>query len=156
MRNTFRDFFLFTFLESLVSHQREALEGNHLQLLVLSAEPLSYSSLVAVAELELLVNEAVLLEELGHAALGNVLNHLCGKAGSLLSRNSGDDFLCLGNVLGCDPALGHVALHVVFAVHVGRVDAGLLQGVVNSLAHLLFLGLLNSHLVLLVEDALRH
>ena len=59
----------------LLSNEREALESNDLQLLVLLGEPLGYSSLVAVAELELLVNEAVLLQELLHTTLGDVLNH---------------------------------------------------------------------------------
>ena len=39
----------------LVCNEREALEGNDLQILVLLGEPLGYSSLVTIAELGLLI-----------------------------------------------------------------------------------------------------
>ena len=45
---------------------------------------------------------------------------------------------------------------MVVAVNEVSVDASLLQSSHNSLLHLLFLGLLNSHLVLLVENLLRN
>ena len=48
----------------LVSNKCEASESGDLQILVLLSEPLGYSSLITVAELELLVNQAVLLQEL--------------------------------------------------------------------------------------------
>ena len=55
--------------DSLLCYKREALEGDDLKLLVLLGEPLGYSGLVAVAELEFLIDEAVFLEELLHATL---------------------------------------------------------------------------------------
>ena len=48
----------------LVSREAETLVGNDLQILVLLSEPLCYACLVTVAELEFLIDEAVLFEEL--------------------------------------------------------------------------------------------
>ena len=59
----------------LVSNKCEASESGDLQILVLLSEPLCNSSLVTVAELELLVNQAVLLQELLNTTLGDVLDH---------------------------------------------------------------------------------
>ena len=59
----------------LVSNEGEALESSDLQILVLLSEPLGNSSLVAVAELELLVNQTVLLQELLNTTLSDVLDH---------------------------------------------------------------------------------
>ena len=59
----------------LICNECEALEVNNLQVLVLLGKPLSNSSLVAITELELLVNQTVLLLELLNTTLGNALNH---------------------------------------------------------------------------------
>ena len=59
----------------LVSNECEASESGDLQILVLLSEPLCYSSLVAVTELELLVNQAVLLQELVDTALGDAVSY---------------------------------------------------------------------------------
>ena len=55
----------------LLSYKGEATEGSNLQFLVLLLQPLSHIGLVAVAELELLVNQAALLLELLNATLCN-------------------------------------------------------------------------------------
>ena len=60
--------------------------------------------------------------------------------------------LCL---LWSEPALGSVGLDVVLAVNVCRVDAGLLEGVIDSLLHLLLLGLLDGHLALPLDNLCR-
>ena len=67
----------------LLSSQSEALEVNHCQFLVGSLQIVSYRELAVLDEL--LVEEARLLEELVETTLGDVLNHLLGQVGSLLS-----------------------------------------------------------------------
>ena len=138
----------------LVCNEREALEGNDLQILVLLGEPLGYSSLVTVAELELLVNQAVLLQELLHTTLGDVLDHRHLQLSLTLDLCLGNDLTGLVSLSLCEPALGHVALDVILRVNEVGVDAGLLDLHLHELLHLLQLGLLNSGLVFLVEDLL--
>ena len=43
---------------------------------------------------------------------------------------------------------------MILAVYVGRIDAGLLEGCVNSLLNLLLLGLLDCHLKFVVKNLL--
>ena len=69
----------------LVGNQCEALVSNDLHILALLLHILSNSLLVAITKLELLVNEAVLFQELVYATLGDVLNHVLVQVGSLLS-----------------------------------------------------------------------
>ena len=59
----------------LLSSKSEALVSNDLEILALRSEVLSNSLLVAITELELLVYEAVLLEELSQTTISNVLDH---------------------------------------------------------------------------------
>ena len=76
--------------------------------------------LLAVAHLILLSLEGVLLEELGEASLGDVLDHLLVQVGSLFGADGLDDLAGLGSLLGGDPALGGVGLDVIFGVNVCR------------------------------------
>jgi len=138
----------------LVCNEREALEGNDLQILVLLGEPLGYSSLVTIAELELLVNQAVLLQELLHAALGDVLDHRHLQLGLTFGLCLFLDLTSLVGLLLSEPALGHVALDVVVRIHEVGVQTSLLKLHLHELLYLLELGLLDSRLVLLVEDLL--
>ncbi len=101
---------------------------------------------------ELLLHEAGFLEELVETALGDVFDHLGGQVGCLLGRYGGDDLACLGGLLLGDPALGGVALDVSLAVDVGGVDAGLLESGLYGLLDLLFLGLVDGHVVLALLD----
>ena len=75
---------------------------------------------------------------------------------SFLGRNSSNDFLCLCHVFSSNPAFGHVAFHVVFAVHVSRVDTSLLQSGLNSLLYLFSFCLLDSNIYFLLLDFFRY
>ena len=94
----------------LVGNERKALESDDLQVFVLLGEPLGYSSLIAVAELELLVDEAAFLEELLDATLGDVLDHRHLEVCLALDLCIGDDLASLVGLLLGEPALGGVRL----------------------------------------------
>ena len=65
----------------LLSHESEALVSDNLELSVLLLQELSNSLLVAITELDLLVNETVVLEELSQTTLSDVLYHLLRHVG---------------------------------------------------------------------------
>ena len=68
----------------LLSHESEALVSDNLELSILLLQELSNGLLVAITELELLVNETVVLEELSQTTLSDVLYHLLRHVGELL------------------------------------------------------------------------
>ena len=84
--------------------------------------------------------------------MGDVVDHLLGKACGLLLGNGPDDLTGLVSLLGSKPSLGGVGLDVVLAVDVGGIDSGLLESGVDRLLHELLPGLLNGHLELVVDD----
>ena len=106
----------------------ETLESENLGVLVHGGEGFLHRLLV-VAELVLLLHQGVLLQELLDTAVHDTGNHLHlgGKGSKRLGTHLGDDVAGLLSLLGSEPALGGIGLDVVFAVHVGGVDAGLLQ-----------------------------
>ena len=134
--------------------QIELLEDNDFGVFVDSGDSF-LDGLLTVAHLILLSLEGVLLEELGEASLGDVLDHLLVQVGSLFGADGLDDLAGLGSLLGGDPALGGVGLDVILGVNVCRVDTSLLEGSLDSLLNLLFLGLLDSDFELVVDDLLR-
>ena len=140
----------------LVSREAEALVGKNFEILALLSEPLCYACLVTVAELELLVDEAVLFEELVEAALSDVLDHLLLEVSGSLCGNLCADVLSLVSILLSQPALSHVRLDVIIRVNEVGVDASLLQSDIDLALDLLFLGLLDSHAELLVNSSLRN
>ena len=145
---SFRPLFL---IERKLVVQREPLEYQDLCLRSSGCESILYA-LLAVSHLVLLLHKGHLLEELLHAAVCDVLDHLCREVCSLLCADGLDDLAGLGSLLRSEPSLGSVGLDVVLAVNVCRVDAGLLEGGVNCLLDLLFLGLLNGNLLLVVKN----
>ena len=64
---------------------------------------------------------------------------------SLFNRNSSNDFFCFCYIFSCNPTFSHIAFHVVFAVHVSRIDTCFLQSSLNSFLYLFCFGLLNSN-----------
>ena len=127
---------------------------NDLDILVFLGDCVLDGDLV-VAHLVLLLLESHLLEELLYAAVCDVLDHHGVEALGLLLADGLDDLACLCSLLGSEPALCGVGLDVVFAVHVGGVDADLLEGCVNGLLYHLVLGLLHCDGLLSIENALR-
>ena len=111
----------------LVSHERKALEGSDLQILVLLSEPLCYSSLVAVAELELLIDQTVLLQELLHTTLGDVLDHLHLQLSLTFGLCLFLDLTSLVGLSLSQPALSGVALDVILRINEVGVQASLLD-----------------------------
>ena len=87
----------------LISYECEALESNDLKILVLLSEPLRNSSLVAITELELLINQTVLLLELLNAALSDTLNHRHLQVSLALNLCISNDLASLVSLLLCDP-----------------------------------------------------
>ena len=140
----------------LLSSKSEALVSNDLEILALRSEVLSNSLLVAITELELLINEAVLLEELSQTTISNVLDHSWVQRSSLLLTYSLLDVASLLSLLRSQPTLLCVALDVILRVNVSWVDASLLQSSVNSLLYELFLSLGNSNLELCLLSLLRN
>ena len=64
---------------------------------------------------------------------------------SLFGRNSSDDFFCLSHIFSCNPALRHVAFHVIFTVYVSRVDTCFLQSSLYGFLHLFSFRLFNGN-----------
>src|SRR5574344_2246890 len=121
----------------LFSNKRKALEITDSLLLVLSSQPLCYRLLVAIAELELLVHEAVFLQELSHTSFGNVLNHRHLQLSLTFHLGGLNHLAGLVSLLLGEPAFVDVRLDMVFGVNEIRIDAGLLQFILSEFLHLL-------------------
>ena len=96
----------------LFSTESEAFESSNFQLGIHLFEYIA-NCFLSVHDV-LLVEQANLFQELAKATFSDVLNHSLREVSSFLSRYCSDDFFCFSNFLSCDPALSHVALHVVF------------------------------------------
>ena len=138
----------------LLSHESEALVSDNLELSILLLQELSNGLLVTITELELLVNEAVVLEELSQTTLSDVLYHLLRHVGKLLLSSLLLELADSVSVSLCDVTLTDTLFEVLLALGNVSVVASLLDGSSNSLLYLLFLGLLNSYLLLLVRNLL--
>ena len=134
----------------LLSTQSETLEICDLQFGICFFQHFSYSFLCI--HYILLIQQADFFQELTQTTLSNVLDHLLRQVSSFLCRNSSDDFLCFGIILGSNPAFGHVGFHVIFASYVSRVNACFLQSSLNSLLYLFSLCFLNSNFDFLLFD----
>ena len=135
-----------------VAAARADLMVNRRLLLVGSLEVFGYGELAVLNVL--LVEEAGLLEELLHTAVGDVLNHSLGEVVGLLFSHAlleGADFVSL---LSGDVALHDAFFEVLFAFGDVEVEASLLESSLNGLLHLLFLGLFDSDLEFLFLNLL--
>ena len=64
---------------------------------------------------------------------------------SLFSRNGSNNFLCLSYIFSCNPALSHIAFHVLFAIYMSRVDVSFLQSSFYSFLYLFSFCFLDSN-----------
>ena len=112
----------------LLSHESEALVSDNLELSILLLQELSNGLLVAITELELLVNEAVVLEELSQTTLSDVLYHLLRHVGELLLSSLLLELADSVSVSLCDVTLTDTLFEVLLALSNVSVVASLLDG----------------------------
>ena len=112
----------------LLSHESEALVSDNLELSILLLQELSNGLLVAITELELLVNEAVVLEELSQTTLSDVLYHLLRHVGELLLSSLLLELADSVSISLCDVTLTDTLFEVLLALSNVSVVASLLDG----------------------------